>query len=75
VDVVPYADSLLIVVLPTPHARREHPSHKPLSELLYELAEEAFHQHNDVDFILLEAVYPESCDDGLSTQPFLRYLG
>jgi len=52
-DIVPYADVLLIVVLPTPHARREHPSHKPLSELLYELAEEAFHQHNDVDFILL----------------------
>jgi len=53
VDIVPYADSLLIVVLPMPHARREHPLHKPLSELLYELAEEAFHQHKDVDFILL----------------------
>lgn len=52
-DIVPYADALLTVLRPTHHARREHPSYKPLSELLYDLAEKALHQHNDVDFILL----------------------
>jgi hypothetical protein len=53
VDIIPYADTLLTVLRPTPHTRLEHPSHKPLSELLYDLAEKAFHQRNDIDFILL----------------------
>lgn len=52
-DIVPYADALLTVLRPTPHARREHPSRKPLSELLYDMAEKTLHQHNEVDFILL----------------------
>jgi len=52
-DIVPYADVLLTVLRPTPYVRREHPSHRPLSELLYELGEKAFYQNDGIDFILL----------------------